>query len=75
MCHVDGGPGLIDEDEPFEFKIDLAVEPGVALPQDVGPVLLDRVLFLLAVPFGTARHLKASFPDRPMCWLVAAMPG
>jgi hypothetical protein len=50
--HVGGGPGLVDEHEAFGFQIDLAVEPCVALPQDVGAVLLDRVpgLFLRVIP-------------------------
>ena len=50
--HVGGGPGLVDEDETLGFKIDLAVEPMLALPQDVRAVLLDRVpgLFLRVIP-------------------------
>ena len=41
--HVGGGPGLTDEDEALGFEVDLAIEPVLALPQDVGTVLLDRV--------------------------------
>jgi transposase len=50
--HVGGGPGLVDEDEAFGFEVDLAVEPMLPLPQDVGTVLLDRVpgLFLRVIP-------------------------
>jgi hypothetical protein len=50
--HVGGGPGLIDEHEAFGFEVDLTVEPVLALPQDVGTVLLDRVpgLFLRVIP-------------------------
>lgn len=50
--HVGGGPGLVDEHAAFGLQIDLAVEPCVALPQDVGAVLLDRVpgLFLRVIP-------------------------
>lgn len=50
--HVVGGPGLVDEDETLGFEIYLSVEPALALPQDVGAVLLDRVagLFLRVIP-------------------------
>jgi hypothetical protein len=50
--HVGGGPRLVDEDEAFGFEVDLAVEPMLPLPQDVGTVLLDRVtgLFLRVIP-------------------------
>jgi len=50
--HVGGRPGLVDEREPFGIEIELAVEPGTALAQDVGPVLLNRVasLFLRVIP-------------------------
>jgi hypothetical protein len=49
--HVGGGPGLIDEDEALGIEVDLAVKPVLALSQDVGPVLLDRVpgLFLRVI--------------------------
>lgn len=40
--HVSGGPGLVDEDEALGFEVDLAIEPVLALPQDVGTVMLDR---------------------------------
>ena len=50
--HVGGGPRLVDEDEAFGFEVDLTVEPVLALPKDVGTVLLDRVpgLFLRVIP-------------------------
>ncbi|GEO01975.1 hypothetical protein FHS92_003593 [Sphingobium subterraneum] len=50
--HVGGGPGLVDENEAFGFEVDLSVEPALALPQDVGTILLDRVpgLFLRVIP-------------------------
>jgi hypothetical protein len=50
--HVGGSPGFVDEDEALGFEIDLAVEPVLALLQDVGAVLLDRVpgLFLRVIP-------------------------
>ena len=50
--HVRGGPGFVDKDKAFWLQIDLAVEPMLLLPQDVGAVLLDRVpgLFLRVIP-------------------------
>jgi transposase len=50
--HVGSGPGLIDEGKALGFEVDLTVEPVLALPQDVGTVLLDRVpgLFLRVIP-------------------------
>src|SRR5690606_15391535 len=46
--HVRRGPCLVDEDQALGIEIDLALEPGLALLQDVGPVLLGGVrgLFL-----------------------------
>ncbi len=51
--HIGRGPGFINEDQALGSKIELAVEPRAALPQDVGPVLLDRVaaLFLRVMPW------------------------
>ena len=50
--HVGVHRCLVDEDETLGFEIDLSVEPALALPQDVGAVLLDRVpgLFLRVIP-------------------------
>jgi hypothetical protein len=50
--HVGRGPGLVDEDEPFGFQIELAIEPVMPLLQDVGTVLLDSMasLFLRVMP-------------------------
>ena len=50
--HVGGGPGLVDENQAFRFQIELAIEPVVALLQDVGPILLDGMpsLFLRVMP-------------------------
>src|SRR5690606_34201217 len=44
--------GLVDENQALGIQIDLTVEPVVALPQDVGPVLLDGMpsLFLRVMP-------------------------
>jgi len=49
--HIGGGPGFINEHKAFWFEVDLPVEPALALPQDVGAVLLDRVagLFLRVI--------------------------
>jgi len=57
--HVGGGPGLVDEDEALGFEVELAVEPVLALPQDVGTVLLDRVpgLYGMARPFSPASDM------------------
>ncbi len=43
----------LDEDQPFGFKVALAVEPSLSPPQDVGAVLLRRVpsLFLRVRPW------------------------
>ena len=43
---------LVDEDEALGLEVDLAVEPVLTLPQDVGAILLDRVpgLFLRVIP-------------------------
>jgi hypothetical protein len=51
--HVGCGPRLVDEHEPLWLQVELAVGPRAALPQDVGPVLLDRVagLFLRVMPW------------------------
>ena len=50
--HVGGRPGLVDEDEPFGFQIELTVEPVMPLLQDIGPVLLDGMasIFLRVMP-------------------------
>jgi hypothetical protein len=41
----------VDEHEALRIEIELVVEPALPLPQDVGPVLLDRVpgLFLRVI--------------------------
>jgi hypothetical protein len=41
--HIGGGPGFVDEDEALLVQIALAIEPFLALFQDVGAVLLDGV--------------------------------
>ena len=41
--HIGGGPGLVDEDQTLRLKIGLGVEPGAALAQEVGTVLLNRM--------------------------------
>src|SRR5215217_2848442 len=41
--HVGGGPGLVDEHQPRRVEIQLALEPRLAPPADVGAVLLGRV--------------------------------
>ena len=41
--HVRGGLCLVDEDEALRIEIELVVEPVLALLQDVGPILLNRM--------------------------------
>ena len=50
--HIGPCPGLVDEHEPRRVKIQLPVEPGLPLAQDVGTVLLYGVpgLFLRVIP-------------------------
>ena len=50
--HVGRRPGLVDEHQARGIEVKLAVEPRLALAQDVGSVLLDRVpdLFLRVIP-------------------------
>jgi hypothetical protein len=47
-CHVGAGPGLVDEHQAVGIEVELTLEPGPALAQDVGPLLLGGVrgLFL-----------------------------
>ena len=62
--HVGGGPRLIDEDKALRLQIDLAVEPALTLPQDVGTVLLDRVagLFLRVIPCRAKKRCTVPIP-------------
>jgi len=50
--HVGGNARLIDEDQPFGVEIELALEPRLALLEDVRPVLLGCMggLFLTVRP-------------------------
>lgn len=50
-CHVRRGPGLVDEDEARRIEIELLVEPLLAAPQDIRPLLLGSVrrLFLRVI--------------------------
>jgi hypothetical protein len=41
--HVRVGPGLINEHQAIGVEVELALEPGPAPAQDVGPVLLGGV--------------------------------
>lgn len=49
--HVRSGPRLVNEHDALRIEIELVVEPALPLPQDVWPVLLDRVpgLFLRVI--------------------------
>ena len=50
--HIGRRPRLVDEDEALGLQIGLAVEPALALLQNVGPVLLNSMasLFLRVMP-------------------------
>jgi hypothetical protein len=50
--HVGRGPGLVDEHATLGIEVELAIEPLMALDQDVGAVLLVRMasLFLRVMP-------------------------
>jgi hypothetical protein len=50
--HVRCRPGFIDKDEALGLQIDLAIEPVVALLQDIGTVLFNGVasLFFRVMP-------------------------
>ena len=50
--HVGGGPCLVYENQALRIEIELAVEPALSLPQDVGSVLLNSMasLFLRIMP-------------------------
>jgi hypothetical protein len=41
--HRGGCPGLVEEDEPLGIEIELALEPGEPLREDVGAILLGRM--------------------------------
>jgi len=47
-CHIGGGPGLVDEDQPVGIEVELILEPLFASDQDVGAILFGGVrgLFL-----------------------------
>jgi hypothetical protein len=38
--HVGGGPGLVHKHQAVGIEVELALEPSLAPPYDVGPVLL-----------------------------------
>src|ERR1700741_2064526 len=61
--HVGRRPGLVDEDQARRIEVELAIEPGPALPQDGGPILLDRVpgLFLRVMPWRTKKRWSVEF--------------
>lgn len=50
--YVVRGPGLVDEDKARRIEVNLALEPVLALDQDVRAVLLARVTghFLRVIP-------------------------
>ena len=50
------GPGFVDEHKTLGIKIELAVEPGLPLAQDVRAVLLDRMACLFCALCRSARR-------------------
>ena len=44
--HVRRSPGFVDEDELGRIKVQLIIEPALALLQEIGAVLLYRVASL-----------------------------
>ena len=44
--HIGRRAGLVDEDEFVGIEFELVLEPGLAPLQEVGPILLRRVLYL-----------------------------
>ena len=57
--HVGCGPGLVDEDQPLRVEVELLLKPSLALPQDVGPLLLGcvrRLFFTVMLRRRKKRH-------------------
>lgn len=56
---------LLDKDQALRIEIELAVEPALPLPQDVGPVLFDHVpgLFLMRDSMGREEALHGADAD------------
>jgi hypothetical protein len=48
--HLGAGPGLVDENQSFGIKIELALEPCLARAQDIGTILLLRMAGLMGWP-------------------------
>lgn len=57
--HVGRRPGLVDEHQPLGIEVELAIEPGLALRQNVRTVLLAGVaaLYGMARPFSPASDM------------------
>ena len=62
--HVGGRPGLVDEHQLLGIKVELAVEPVLALLQDVGTVLLGGVrgLFLRVILWWSKNRHSVPMP-------------
>lgn len=56
--HVGRRPSLVDEHQSVRVKVELVIEPVLALPQDVGALLLDGMgsLFLRVKPRRTKKR-------------------
>ena len=66
--HVGRGPGLVDEHQALGIEVELTLEPGLALAQDVGAVLLAGVggLFLRVMAWRLKKRCSVPKPnDRP----------
>ena len=63
--HVRRSPGLIDEDKKLRIEIELAVKPALALPQEVGSVLLDRVRGLILRVISLRARKRCMVPMPP----------
>jgi len=62
--HVGGRPGFVDEHQLLGIEVELAVEPVLALLQDVGTVLLGGVrgLFLRVIRWRSKNRHSVPMP-------------
>ena len=71
---VPRGPGLVDEDEPVRFQIDLTLEPFPALFQDVGTLSPNGMASLFCASCAAARRSGAARQRRRSAQL-RSVPG
>jgi hypothetical protein len=60
--HLGVHPSLIDEDKPFGLQLQLVLEPGSALSQDIGALLLVGIRRLLTVMPCRSRSARRAGP-------------